>query len=194
MDQDLVYQEYKIDQQPWNDYYTDKIQAAVKLAHRPEELFLEFMVREPVAQARFRKTNGQVYKDSCVEFFVQFDQDVNYYNLECNVLGNIRFFYGPDRNNRSVIAAEVIEKIERKLVFQPFLSQKQLYIEWRITAVLPLFVFLHHRLNRLENHRIRGNFYKCADDGLPHYLSWSYIKTEQPDFHRPEYFGLLDFK
>ncbi|MDR2968576.1 MAG: hypothetical protein LBV32_03105, partial [Tannerellaceae bacterium] len=38
--------------------------------------------------------------------------------------------------------------------------------------------------------KIKGNFYKCADGTkYPHYLSWSPVGTEHPDFHRPEYFG-----
>ena len=40
--------------------------------------------------------------------------------------------------------------------------------------------------------KLLGNFYKCGDATLlPHYLSWSQIDTEQPDFHRPEFFGEL---
>ena len=42
---------------------------------------------------------------------------------------------------------------------------------------------------------VAANFYKCADgSSLPHYLSWSPIPVEKPDFHRPEYFGELRFK
>jgi hypothetical protein len=41
---------------------------------------------------------------------------------------------------------------------------------------------------------IRANFYKCGDStAVPHYLSWSHIATETPDFHRPEFFGELYF-
>jgi hypothetical protein len=38
--------------------------------------------------------------------------------------------------------------------------------------------------------KLLGNFYKCADaTDQPHYVSWNPIKTEKPDFHRPEFFG-----
>ena len=41
-------------------------------------------------------------------------------------------------------------------------------------------------------HSLRANFYKCGDKTAhPHYLSWSPIHTEKPDFHRPEFFGEL---
>ena len=43
--------------------------------------------------------------------------------------------------------------------------------------------------------RWRGNFYKCADNSShPHWLAWAPIQEERPDFHRPEYFGTLNFK
>ena len=28
---------------------------------------------------------------------------------------------------------------------------------------------------------------------LPHYLSWMPIDTPKPDFHRPEFFGKINF-
>ena len=43
--------------------------------------------------------------------------------------------------------------------------------------------------------KIVGNFYKCADgtDSM-HFVSWSPIPTAKPDFHRPEFFGILIFE
>lgn len=39
---------------------------------------------------------------------------------------------------------------------------------------------------------LRGNFYKCGDlTAEPHYLSWSPIAFERPNFHLPEFFGEL---
>ena len=43
--------------------------------------------------------------------------------------------------------------------------------------------------------KLMGNFYKCADGtDSPHYVSWSPIKTEKPNFHCPEFFGELIFE
>ncbi len=37
---------------------------------------------------------------------------------------------------------------------------------------------------------IKANVYKCGDDtAVAHYGSWSPVKSNQPDFHRPECFG-----
>ena len=39
------------------------------------------------------------------------------------------------------------------------------------------------------------NFYKCGDKQVePHYLSWNPVLTDNPDFHRPEYFGKVIFE
>ena len=41
---------------------------------------------------------------------------------------------------------------------------------------------------------VSANFYKCGDKTAHiHFVSWSPIGCEKPDFHRPEYFGTLEF-
>ena len=52
-----------------------------------------------------------------------------------------------------------------------------------------------HSMIRLHKSmdRILG-IIKCGDDlTVPHFLSWNPIKTEKPDFHRPEFFGTVKF-
>ena len=40
----------------------------------------------------------------------------------------------------------------------------------------------------------RANFYKCADaSSHPHWLTWAPVRLPQPDFHRKEFFGFLEF-
>ena len=37
---------------------------------------------------------------------------------------------------------------------------------------------------------IRTNFYKCGDETeFPHFGIWKEYPLQEPDFHRPEYFG-----
>jgi hypothetical protein len=46
----------------------------------------------------------------------------------------------------------------------------------------------------MKGKKCRANFYKCGDDlPEPHFLAWNMINTEEPDFHRPEFFGTLEF-
>lgn len=38
------------------------------------------------------------------------------------------------------------------------------------------------------------NLFKCGDElSHPHFLSWQPIRTEKPDFHRPEFFAQVRF-
>ena len=40
----------------------------------------------------------------------------------------------------------------------------------------------------------RANFYKCADaSSHPHWLTWSPVDLPKPDFHQPDFFGILEF-
>ena len=40
-----------------------------------------------------------------------------------------------------------------------------------------------------------ANLYKCGDKtSHPHWLTWSIIDKPKPDFHVPEYFGILEFQ
>ena len=64
--------------------------------------------------------------------------------------------------------------------------------EWELTVKIPLNLMGLDPENLPD--KIRANFYKCADDtDSMHFVSWSPIETENPDFHRPDFFGELYF-
>jgi hypothetical protein len=74
------------------------------------------------------------------------------------------------------------------------ISEKSGEFSWTLTLAIPLTVFIHHDIKELKGRIFRANFYKCGDKlTVPHYLSWNPVGAEKPDFHRPEYFGLLKF-
>ena len=42
---------------------------------------------------------------------------------------------------------------------------------------------------------LRVNLYKCGDNlNQPHFLSWSPITLDKPNFHCPDFFGTLIFE
>src|SRR5690606_34342103 len=53
-----------------------------RIGHTGKEIWLKYYVNEKHLRARETRTNGEVYKDSCVEFFVSAEGDENYYNFE----------------------------------------------------------------------------------------------------------------
>jgi len=91
---------------------------------------------------------------------------------------------------------EQIANIRRISSFgeSPFPEQKE-PTEWQITMAIPWEVFFKHQLKPEMGSKMRGNFYKCGDGlSVPHFISWTKIKTDKPSFHNPEFFGGLEFE
>ena len=66
---------------------------------------------------------------------------------------------------------------------------------WEVALVIPYSAFFMHNITSLGGKTIRANFYKCGDKlQTPHFLSWSPIDLEKPNFHCPEFFGELHFE
>ena len=177
---------------PWQSAFPYKPKVTFAMAHAEGFIFLKYYVSEKAIRALNTESNGSVYEDSCVEFFVNFD-DIGYYNIECNCIGTILMGFGPERNNRERLSAEVIHKIE----FQATLNNnnKDKTVDWTMTLAIPLNVFTHHPALSLSGKTGRANFYKCGDKlPEPHYLTWSNIEFVKPNFHLPTFFGNLVFE
>jgi hypothetical protein len=72
---------------------------------------------------------------------------------------------------------------------EPF-EEKKGNFNWTLTVDIP-FSLLGIDAHNLPA-SIKANFYKCGDEtSVPHYVSWNPIEVENPDFHRPEFFGEL---
>lgn len=137
-------------------------------------------------RAVHQKPDAPVFEDSCLEFFVNFNpgQSENYFNFEVNPLGCMLAGFGRGRANRSLILA--------KGGRQPVVKINDNADYWEIEYLIPLSLIEHFygKIPFEPGTQIKGNFYKCGDcTQIPHYGSWSAIKSERPDFHRPEYFG-----
>ena len=63
---------------------------------------------------------------------------------------------------------------------------------WDLVVSIP-FSLLGYAVGEVPG-TLLGNFCKCADGTESrHFLTWSPVHTEHPDFHRPEFFGELVF-
>ena len=63
---------------------------------------------------------------------------------------------------------------------------------WEVALIIPASTFFLHELGSFAGRDIRANFYKCGDLlQTPHFLSWNPIDLPKPDFHCPQFFGLL---
>lgn len=183
-----------LDHTPWPQYnYKPRVRFA--LAYHHDCIFLKFYVTELAVRAKFRHINDPVYKDSCVEFFILFNNEAAYYNLEFNCLGTCRLGFGAERTNRRFLPEECIRKIKYLASLQQTtLPHDDRVTSWELTVLIPAEVFMQHGITTFQGINTRGNFYKCGDElPQPHYLAWNTIYAPEPDFHLPEYFGSLHF-
>lgn len=184
-------QKYRLAYTPWAAY-PYKPEVYFSIAYCEENMYLQYTVKEKYVAAAHGKTNEPVYEDSCVEFFIGFEDDPAYYNFEFNSIGTVLAAYGTEKTDRTLLSPEALKKINYQVLHQK--SGEDETRTWELTIVIPLSLFVFHSLPPLKGKTCRANFYKCGDRlPMPHFLSWSEIESETPDFHLPEFFGTLVF-
>ena len=177
----------------WPDKFAYRPITVFNLARGDKYLYIDYFVRGNYLRAVNYKDNDPVWQDSCVEFFVQVPGEKEYYNFEFNCIGTA---LGGKRENRNAavhLSPECLKSIKRYASAgnKPFQEMEGLFA-WNLLVAIP-FELIGLDGNNLPE-KLYANFYKCADGtSLPHYLSWSPIETEKPDFHRPDFFGEIYF-
>lgn len=172
----------------WKEYPYQPI-VVFDIARTDQHLYIRYFVRGNSLKALHATDDSPVYTDSCVEFFMRKAEETDYINFEFNCIGTCDAAYRQSRENKQSLSPEQYALIHRysSLEKNPFAEKKGIY-SWELVVRIPFSVMgldPHHLPEK-----IMGNFYKCADDTeYPHYVSWSPIDTETPDFHRPEFFG-----
>jgi len=183
-----------IDKINWSGYeYKPDVRLAI--AYGDNEIFLKYYIKEKYFKAEKTVTNEMVCEDSCVEFFVSPEDDGIYYNIEFNPIGTCLLGTGYDRSSSRRVSPEIVSRIRRLTSsgIEPF-KEKTGDNTWTITIAIPFVVFFRHKVKDLKGKTFRANFYKCGDKlTVPHYVTWSPVGTKEPDYHRPEYFGMLKF-
>lgn len=178
----------------WKEF-SYKPEVRFRIAHISNEIWLKYYVKEKYVKAIETRTNGDVYKDTCVEFFIA-PTGKNYYNFEISCIGTIHLAYGKGRNGRKFVDPDMIAKIERvsTLGNQPF-EEKSGNFDWEIMIRIPVEVLTYSKIKSLSGLKGTANFYKCGDEtSIPHYVTWNPVKTKEPDYHRPEFFGQIQFE
>jgi len=184
-----------IDVVNWQEY-PYKPDVKFRIAHTENAILLQYRVKEASVRAKYGNDNGSVWTDSCVEFFLIPSKDDVYYNFECNCAGTLLLGAGSGRSNREHAAPEVMESIQRwaSLGREPF-EERIGETEWEVALIIPYSAFFKHQITSLDVRDIRANFYKCGDEPqTPHFVSWNPIDVEKPDFHLPQYFGMIRFE
>lgn len=170
---------------PWdNNGY--KPYAEYRLSVCEDSFLMQITVEEHNPRRVQTRHQQDVYKDSCVEWFVNFlpDSCDRYFNFEVNASGIMHVAFRRGRHDGTLLTEEAI----RQLNIQATVGEDTWQVCFRvpfswIQSYIPEFQFR-------EGMKIRTNFYKCGDETqFPHYGIWKESPLEKPDFHRPEYFG-----
>ena len=177
----------------WKEQFPYHPITAFAAAHSREYIYVDFFTRCNYLRAVNYKNNSPVSQDSCVEFFLQVPGSDEYWNFEFNCIGTVNASHRVKRSEPTRLTDEEIATIRRyaSCGTRPFEEMEGVFA-WNLTVAIP-FKLVGIDANNLPKY-ILGNFYKCgAKMSLPHYLSWAPIDTPAPDFHRPEYFGRINF-
>ena len=182
-----------IDTVCWPGEYPYMPDAAVSIARSASHIVIWYRVNGLDLRAKAMEDNGPVWEDSCCEFFVGVPGDGTYCNFEMNCIGTVLASKRKSREEFTLFTEEQLGRIRRfsSLERREYDESGDIF-SWRAAVCIPL------ELIGLDGTRlpdsVRANFYKCADKTAhPHFLSWNPVEVPQPDFHRPEFFGKLEF-
>lgn len=146
---------------------------------------------------------SEVWKDSCVEFFVQPKGDKGYFNFEFNCGGALVCNYITDHQRvpggfKAFIKlpyehgkyVRVVSSLPR--IIEPEITEP---VTWSLQFFIPFNILANYvgDLGEIAGSTWRGNFFKCADESShPHWASWS--EVDEFNFHLPRCFGSIYFE
>jgi hypothetical protein len=187
-------EEIQITSYPWNEDYQPK--STAKLVWTDDAFYYEMSSLEKKENIRAVEEgiSGFVHTDSCLEFFFSPlpDSRKEYINIEINPNAATHIEVGPNRQERCLRTDIDLAILETKT----FMVKEGEMIRWGFSAKVPYT--LVEKLMEVEDFYpsayMRANFYKCGNKTPePHYGIWNDIETENPDYHRPEFFGRVEF-
>ena len=185
-----------VDNHCWADAYPYRPTMEVRMAHNGDQLLINYRVTEECVRAVAPHDDGNVWEDSCCELFLSPIADGTYYNLECNAAGQLLIGFGAERNNRERAPQAVLNQIDRWTTMgrEPF-ADIEGERTWQLSLVVPTTAYYRHSLASFDGLKAKGNVYKCGDClPHPHFLSFFPIDLPKPDFHRPDFFGAVNFE
>jgi hypothetical protein len=172
-----------------------------KMMYDEDNLYVVFHVRDRYVRCLTKEYNGPVWEDAAVEFFFAPDPGFpnRYFNLETNCGGTPLMHYNlVPRKESKELEIEDIKTIEiahsLPQTIDPELSDP---VTWTLEYRIPLAMLekYSHVTRPEKGIEWRANFYKIAENNSnPHYITWSVIENNKPDFHLPQFFGKLKFE
>lgn len=169
----------KIDKINWPEY-NKAPNTTAKILYNDFGIFVQLETDENPILARCREQNSAVCCDSCMEFFFRPNEnDPRYFNFEFNAFGTM--YLGVRTSRYDPVHPD---KDKKFFNVKSHVDDKKWVLQFEIPFEYIDEVFGGH------SKTMYGNLYKCGDETeTTHYVTYYPVKTENPDYHRPEYFG-----
>ena len=184
-----------IDEYPW--YTTGlKQDTTVAVLYDERAVYLLFVCDDKHIYSVETRPNGDVYKDSCVEFFIAFGTEgaVTHLNFEANCCGTVHMGFGAGHGDRRLAPPEVLEAVKVKTsIPTPTKDESPTDDGWWLAAAIPFAAIskmVGSDVAPKSGDTWRVNFYRCGGKTDPQYAAWNTIDHPEPDYHRPECFGM----
>lgn len=172
--------------------------AQAKMMYDEENLYVIYKVDDRFIKIVTDKINGPVWRDSAVEFFFSPDsaEPLKYFNLEVNGGGTPLLAYSASRdkriNEQDIRLIEIAQTLPK--IVDPEIKEPT---EWTLEFRIPIEMLKKHGgvTQPAKGVEWRANFYKIAENTSNiHFLTWSVIVNDKPNFHLPKFFGILKFQ
>lgn len=122
----------------WPEQFPYAPEVSFRMFHTGDYLMLRFDVAERCTMARVTEDNGEVWTDSCVEFFITPDDSGYYYNFECSCIGRLLLGFRKEREHPAHAAPKVMAAILRNpsLGLRPF-PEHEGDNRWSVVLAIP---------------------------------------------------------
>ncbi len=173
-----------------------------KLLYDAANIFGIFRVEDQYVRSVHTDFQSDVWKDSCVEIFIQPKEGTGYFNFEFNCGGALLASYvtNPSRVNGCLKEFTPLTPHDdgqiRRFASLPAVVEPEIFkpLVWYLEFCIPLSVLEKYagQLRSIKGQVWRANFYKCGNEtSHPHWASWSTLSAR--NFHDPASFGSLIF-
>jgi hypothetical protein len=175
-------------------------QTGCKMFYDQERLYGIFRVADQYVRCTHNGFQAEVYKDSCVEFFVQPQTASGYFNFEFNCGGALLASYitDPTRIHGRVGKYVPLTPEDDRAIYRysslPSITEPEITekIVWLLEFSIPFALLEKYTepLGEVAGQTWKANFYKCGNEtSHQHWGSWSPV--DELNFHAPANFGTL---
>lgn len=176
---------------------------AARLLYDSSRLYGSFRVEDRYVRSVRTRYGEPVYKDSCVEFFVQPVPGRGYFNFEFNAGGTLLASHvldptrtpGGFRSFAPIPETDAVGVLVRSSLPRVVEPEREDALTWTLSFSIPFELLRAYGGGSAPGPGTewRGNFYKCGDEtSHPHWGSWSPV--DELNFHLPRCFGQLRFE